>query len=125
MDLSDLLPLLGQSPDNPALRQHFAEHGIDRQPQPAPDEGMAFVRFGNAGYDLRFDLDSHNDRVTLTSIQVFPKGDDDHRPFTGTLPGGLGVADKRDDLLARFGEPTQHNDVFCIDMWRASAWSCA
>lgn len=118
MDFPGLLTLLGQSPDNPALRQHLSDHGIDRQPQPAPDEGMAFVRFGDAGYDLRFDLDNKNGRVALTSIQVFPKGDDDHRPFTGLLPGDLSLTDKRDDLLARFGQPTQHNEVFCIDMWR-------
>jgi hypothetical protein len=125
MDFIDLVSVMGEPLDNPALQAHLRAEKISAQPRPAEGEDMAFVQFAAKGYEMRFDLKPGSPQLVLKSITAYVQGDATHRPFTGRLPLDIDPKENRTALLARLGPPALHNKIFKIDMWKLGKWDVA
>ncbi len=119
MEFMDLIGLVGEPLDHPKLKQFFREEKINKQPQPAQGDSMAYLQFPSKGYEMRFDLQAGGGpQLLLTSITAYPQGDATHSAMKNELPLSITPTETRDALIARLGAPAFRNKRFNIDMWK-------
>jgi hypothetical protein len=118
MDFAQLITHLGEAPESPALAAHFLEAKVTKQPRPAVGEDTAYVQFPAQGYEMRFDLAPDGGSMFLSSITAYVTADATHERFSGDLPLGISLQDRREDLIRRLGQPDFHNKIFFTDLWR-------
>ena len=117
MDFIELVELLGQDLEHPAIIGHFRESNITEQPKPEVGEPMAYVQFPEQGYEMRFDLRPGGVQLFLSSLTAYPNGDATYKPFRGALPLGIQGDDTQQSLRDRLGTPAIHNKTTNVDAW--------
>lgn len=103
MDILEFIKLFGERVDSPAMQALLATTPPHRLDKPA--DGSQYLVSREGGFDLLFEdanaIGGRRQNRTLCCIFRYADGVDRHKAFSGALPFGFDLGDKRADLLAK------------------------
>lgn len=125
MDYKHWVDLFGKPADDPAVRDAVATAKITKPLKMAADELSVRADIKGEGTTVVFTDEtilrpgpgSLLGRPILSAVSLILQHPDKKNLYKGPLPADLKIADSQAALRAKFGPPTQSNDVMRADAW--------